>query len=834
MKTNRQELLKFFSTKSRFKLLQDSKHGLERETLRITPKATLAKTPHYTRLFGSALTNPYISTDFAEQQLELITPTYKSESAAIRGLKDIHTFIAQRMKDELFWPASMPSKLPRNENKIELATYGNSQEGQKRTIYRRGLGHRYGRKMQTICGIHYNFSFSDKLMNELYKKFVQPEQMKKEFVTETYFSMIRNFLELSWLDNYLFGAHPAVHKSYLNRRPAELTKFKDAYYGEYATTLRMSKFGYCCTIQSLMKVCFNCMNCYIRDLKKAVSTPHEPYTKIGLEKRGVKLQLNDHLLQMPNEYYAVIRPKQNILHGQNFLKTLERKGVRYLEVRTVDINPFDPVGVKREHLQFLHMLLAYCLIKEDQYLKAEDQVNMIKNHDNVALLGRKPGLTLIRKGRKVKLTTWGLQIMEDMKEVAELLDKNHKDQRYSKTLERQRQKFLDSEKTPSAKVLKSIKESGGYLKFYLKLANEHTEELKNQKLLSRSDEKLTAAINQSLVAKSDFEQRSGMYLDGYEDLEISTQMLIKEALNRKVRVEILDRKANFIKLSQGRKNEYIIQATKTAKDSYMSYLLMENKELTKIMLQRVGISVPRGGAFDNPKDALNHYPSFAATKHVIKPADTNFGISINFTVPNDFKSFEYGVNEAFKHGDTAIIEEFVEGKEYRFLVINGKVVSVVHREPAHVVGDGKHTIRELVDLKNHDPKNLRAEKEYLKIGTTEIQKLSEQKMQASSMPKKSEKVYLRDNSNVSTGGDAIEMSNEIDDDYKKIALKAAQAVDAKICGIDMIIQDIGTKPTKANYSIIELNFNPILKIHKFPNRGEGKDVEKALLDFLGF
>ena len=325
---------------------------------------------------------------------------------------------------------------------------------------------------------------------------------------------------------------------------------------------------------------------------------------------------------------------------------------------------------------------------------------------------------------------------------------------------------------------------------------------------------------------------------GFENLELSTQVLIGEALSRGIDVEVLDRGDNFISLKRDGRVEYVKQATRTSADTYISALIMENKEVTKKILSEHGIRVPAGKLYRNIDDACNDYNLYAGSAIVIKPNSTNLGEAVTvMTGDGNFKAFEQALVEAFTADEAVIIEEFIPGREFRFLVIDGKVTGVLHRMAANVTGDGKHTIRELVNIKNQNP--LRGEGynrplEKIKEGAHEEGFLKLQGKDFNYIPQQGETVYLRRNSNISTGGDSIDFTDLIMDEYMEIVVKAAEAVGAKICGADIIISDINAKPAESNYGIIELNFNPAIHIHTFPFEGENRHPAKAVLDLLGF
>lgn len=329
-----------------------------------------------------------------------------------------------------------------------------------------------------------------------------------------------------------------------------------------------------------------------------------------------------------------------------------------------------------------------------------------------------------------------------------------------------------------------------------------------------------------------------MLTKNFEGLELSTQILITEALARGVEVDVLDWDDNFIRLKKGNKVEYVKQATKTSADTYVTPLIMENKEVTKLILKEHGINVPQSTTVKDLEEALKKYPNLQGRDIVIKPKSTNFGEGV--LILRDLESqenYKTAVEQALRYDSSVMIEDFIEGKEYRFLVIQEEVVGVMHRVPANVVGDGLHSIRELVAEKNKSPmrgKGHVTPLEKISIGTVEENHLASQRKDANSVPERGEVVYLRQNSNISTGGDSIDFTDEMLKDYKIIAVNSARAVGAKICGVDMIILDVKAKPDESNHSIIELNFNPVLYPHDFPCQGQNRQVEKKVLDLLGF
>lgn len=322
---------------------------------------------------------------------------------------------------------------------------------------------------------------------------------------------------------------------------------------------------------------------------------------------------------------------------------------------------------------------------------------------------------------------------------------------------------------------------------------------------------------------------------GYEDMELSTQIVIKEALNRSLKVEILDREEQFISISSAKKTEYIKEATKTSYDSYITSEILGNKEVTKKILTANNIKVPQGENFSNFEVAISNWKNFENSKIVVKPKTTNYGMGITILDKNhNLELYKKALEVAFSLDKSVIVEEFAEGIECRFLVIDGKCIAVLHRVPANVLGDGESSIEELINLKNQDPRRGKGHKtplEKIEMGSTEKDYLSLSDKDFSSVPKKDEIVFLRANSNISTGGDSIDYTDLVDSKYKDIAVLAAKAVNSKICGVDMIAVNFAEF---SKYSIIELNYNPVLYFHNFPYSGKNRQVEKSLFDLLNF
>lgn len=825
--------LRLFSKNKANKLLSQSEHALERECLRVDKNGEISAKPHPKKL-GEALTNPYITTDFAQAQLELVTPRFKSEKAAIDFLTDIHNFVYKGLdKDELLWPTSMPCRLPKKERDIMLAQYGVSNEARRRTLYRHGLGLRYGRKMQTVSGVHYNFSFSQSFWKFLHQK--QKSKLSlQDFISEKYFHMMRNFLRYGWINSYLFGASPAIDKSYIKKRPKALNRCgRKTCYANNATSLRISDFGYNSKIQKQLIISFNNLEQYIQDIDYAVTTPNETYAAMGVYKKGQQIQMNDHWLQIENEYYSPVRPKQPHSAKETVRQALKERGVKYLEIRSVDIDFKSPAGISEDQLIFLHSLLLFCLFKQSPSFNKDQKKQALQNWNKVGFYGRNTDIALSIDRSEKTLLEWSDKIFHELKDITALLDKAHKNKKYSRNLQFQKEKLYDPDLTPSKQMIDEIVEKKNcFISLGLKFAELHKKAISSHK--SFREDLFKKSVADSIYMREGKEIYDEFVYEPYADMELSTQMIIRQAEKMKINVEILDRKDNFLLLSKGRKKHYVKQATFSSHDSVISYFQMDNKKVMKHLLKSHGITVPLGNDYSNIDLAISDYEKYRSKKIVIKPQNTNYGIGINFVKKNDPKGYQKSLQNAFHFDDSVIVEEFIQGKEFRFLVIDDRVISVIERLPANVVGDGEKTIKHLVDEKNHNPRNYKIEKYFIKLGEIERAHLSSQRMKLSSVPAKGKRIWLRSNSNISTGGDQLDVTDLIPDTYKKIARKAAAAASAKFCGVDIIIKNINQAPNSDNHSIIEINYNPMLYMHEFTINGPRRNIAKPVLKAIGF
>jgi glutamate--cysteine ligase len=439
-------------------ILQGGRKGLEKESLRVTPEGHLARTPH-PRALGSALTSEHITTDYSEALIELVTPTFTATWELLQYLLDLHQFVYRHLGSELLWATSMPGAISSDED-IPIADYGRSHIGRMKTVYRRGLGVRYGRMMQAISGVHFNYSFPLPFW-EAYADLLGSRDRGAAFVSGRYFDLLRNYRRHGWLVLYLFGVSPVVCKSFLKGRDYSLRDFTaDTAYEPYGTSLRMSDIGYRNRNQADLTVSVNSLDEYVRDLTHAITTAHPPYEALGVKVDGEYRQLNANILQIENEYYSFIRPKRVARSGERPTKALKRAGVEYVEVRALDVSAFDPVGVNQQKLRFLEAFLALCLLKDSPMIGAEEQRSLDENHLAVARRGREPGLTLWRDGREAPMRDWARELIDSLTGICEILDRGDASRPYSAALAAQRAKVEDAHLTPSARMMKDLTDSG--------------------------------------------------------------------------------------------------------------------------------------------------------------------------------------------------------------------------------------------------------------------------------------------------------------------------------------------------------------------------------------
>lgn len=498
---------------------RDGLKGVEKESLRVGPDGMLSTLPH-PRSLGSALTNRFITTDFSEALLEFVTPAFTNTWETLRFLCDIHQFTLERLGDEFLWATSMPCRLP-DEAQIPLARYGKSNVGRMKTTYRRGLGYRYGRKMQTIAGVHFNYSLPESFW-PVYQDLEGSTGAASAFRSSAYLGLVRNFRRYGWLVLYLFGASPAVCKSFTGSAGTGLVDFDpQTLYHPFATSLRMSDLGYSNRTQARINISLNSLDEYVSDLVAAISTPQAAFEKIGVKVDGKYRQLSANLLQIENEFYSPIRPKRVARSGERPTAALLRGGIEYVEIRSLDINAFDPAGINQNVMRFMEAFLIYCLVSDSPPLDDAGWDEAAANQVAAARRGRDPELRLVRGGKALSLSEWGGEILEGTHAVAELVDRASGNDDYVQAVEAQTGLLAHSENTPSARILNELRERDcGFFEFAMQASRGHKDyfhalaPLREERLAEFTEEAETSLVRQREIEESD-KVSFDRYLENY-------------------------------------------------------------------------------------------------------------------------------------------------------------------------------------------------------------------------------------------------------------------------------------------------------------------------------
>jgi glutamate--cysteine ligase len=512
----------FVATPQANPLLKGISRGIEKESLRVTPSGHIASSSH-PKTLGSALTHPSITTDYSEALLEFITAPSCSIDTVLKELEDLHRFTYRQIGNELLWVSSMPCQLGADDQ-IPIAKYGSSNIAQMKEIYRKGLGHRYGRAMQTIAGIHYNFSLSDKLWEALKEE--QNSQLSlKDFKSEGYFKLIRNFRRYAWLLLYLLGAAPAVCRSFVASRDHHLSPVgtdSHSLYQPNATSLRMGDLGYQSQAQSNLDISYNSLEQYIGTLRAALAEPYQQYADIGLkDEQGDYKQLNTHILQIENEFYSPIRPKRTAAANETPLQSLERHGVEYIEVRCLDVNPLIPCGINAQTIRFLDTFLLFCLFSDSPGISGEDSQRLSENMLRTVYNGRDPELTLWQNQNKRPLRHWGKEILENMLPIAHQLDlANQSNGQYSQALTEMQGKISELQATPSAQMLAEMAQNNEtYFRMAMRKAKEQRDQFTRGKIEAELEktysELATASHNKQAQIENNDTHSFDRYLADY-------------------------------------------------------------------------------------------------------------------------------------------------------------------------------------------------------------------------------------------------------------------------------------------------------------------------------
>ena len=507
-------------------LLKALSRGIEKESLRIRPDGSLALSPH-PRALGSALTHPHITTDFSESQIELITGVHANVAACLAELTEIHQFVYRHLGDEALWASSMPCRLPPDEA-IPIGQYGTSNIGRLKSVYRAGLARRYGRRMQTISGVHYNFSLPEAAMARLQAD-AGDARDSKAFRTDRYFALIRNFRRHSWLPLYLFGASPAVCRSFVAGRQHRLQELSsDTLYLPHATSLRMGPLGYQSDAQLSLAVSYNGLANYASSLHRALTEPYPQYEAMGVrDADGTYRQLATTLLQIENEFYGTIRPKRRIRRGERPLHALTERGVEYVEVRSLDVDPFSPVGVDPATMRFLDVFLLHCVLTDSPPDTPAEIGVIAQNQYRVAERGREPGLRLRRNGGEAALAEWGMSLVAECAPIAAALDAACGTHEHRRALAAAEARLTDPACTPSARVLQQMRERyhDSYVEFALAYSLQHRDEVLSLSLPDDAAARLQQMADESLAKQREIEAADEMAFDDYRRRYLALDVL---------------------------------------------------------------------------------------------------------------------------------------------------------------------------------------------------------------------------------------------------------------------------------------------------------------------
>ncbi|MDA3974213.1 bifunctional glutamate--cysteine ligase GshA/glutathione synthetase GshB [Enterococcus thailandicus] len=745
---------KLLEHSSAIPFIDQARFGIEREGQRVTHDGKLARTDH-PAIFGDRTYHPYIQTDFSETQVEMITPVTDSIDELFQYLDAIYDVTSRSMSDEeMIWPLSMPPALPQKDEEIMIAKLATFED----VLYRRYLAKEYGKRKQMVSGIHFNFEFGEELIRSL---FVQQTEIQEfaTFKTEVYLKVARNFLRYRWLITYLYGASPLSEANYF---------VDELHPHEPVRSIRNSEYGY--TNHSNVKVSYASMEQYLADIEQMIEEG-----KLSEEK----------------EFYAPVR-----FRGGKRVADVAKMGVRYIELRNIDLNPYHHLGISKEQVQFLQLFLVFMLWAPEGSSVDEWVEEGTLYNNRVALEGPLDQTAMYEEG---------LMLFAQMKEMVQALQ--HEE--LLPTIDKLAERLNNPSQTIAAQL--------------------YTE--------AQSDSQKAVAV--ALGRKYDAESHERPYqLAGFREMELSTQIFLFDAIQKGIQVKVIDEADQFLRLQFENHVEYVKNANMTSKDSYIVPLIMENKTVTKKILAEAGFRVPAGAEFTSMAEAKRAYSRFAKEAFVIKPKSTNYGLGITiFKEGASEEDYHKGLEIAFREDTSVLVEEFLPGTEYRFFVIDGQVQAILLRVPANVIGNGEQTVAELVAQKNQDPlrgTNHRAPLELIQLGDLEQLMLKEQGLTIDSIPAKDQIVYLRENSNISTGGDSIDVTAEFSDAYKEIAVAAVTALGAKVSGIDLIIPDKEIDPStdEKAYGIIEANFNPAMHMHVYPFSGTGRRLTLAVLKLL--
>lgn len=491
------------------KAIQKNLIGIEREGLRIKDTGCIATTKHPNNL-GSTLTNAYITTDFSESLLEIVTPAGSIDNT-INFLENTLGFVHQNLENnENIWPASMPCII-RGQSEINIAHYGSSNIGKMKEVYRKGLAHRYGKAMQVVAGIHFNYSFSDDFWR-IYQKKCENFQKLRAFKDNKYMGLIRNVLRYGWILYYYFGASNSVCKNFLhNYNQHNLIDFdKNTFYGPYATSLRMGDIGYQNTREDEagIKANYNSVCQYSKSLQSAMQTHFEKYEKFNTT--NDYQQLNSNILQIENEYYSSIRPKPKPEQGVMPSISLEKNGIEYIELRGLDINPLNPLGIDKNQILFIESFLMFCLTQESEPITSKEQVLIDENNKKVAHNGLDKNLKLTIENQEFLITDIIQKLNTEILKASEIFGSKH-----SIAVK----KIINSPATSSL-ILRHMQENKqGFWHFHHQKAHEYQRYFQNKKIDNNILSMLTQEVKNSIKKTEEIDKSDKInfntFLDNY-------------------------------------------------------------------------------------------------------------------------------------------------------------------------------------------------------------------------------------------------------------------------------------------------------------------------------
>ncbi|MEB4592496.1 glutamate--cysteine ligase [Candidatus Thiothrix sp. Deng01] len=513
-----EQRLRAIATNRLHPYLKNARTGLEKESLRVASNGQLSQRDH-PKALGSALTHPWITTDYSEALLELITPPQERAAQSLDFLLNVETFVYQQLGDELLWTTSMPCAL-NGEDSIRIAEYGNSNAGRMKHIYRQGLAWRYGKTMQVIAGIHFNYSIDEAFWRP-WQEMQGDSGSLREFRDAQYMALVRNLQRYGWLIIYLFGSSPAICKSFLGDRamPEGMEEFNQyTLYEPFGASLRMGNIGYTNSKESKtgVKVCYNTLETYVRSLRHAIATPCPKYAEIGVKVEGEYRQLNANILQIENEYYSTVRPKQPLEGFEKPTDALESRGIAYVELRSIDVNAFHPAGISRRQLFFLEVFMHFCLLQESPLVTADEFYAINHNQMLTAHHGRSPETRLDCLGNSVLLRDKARELLEAMRPVAEMLNAVHDEDCYTDCLDSQAQLAWNPDLTPSARMLEIMRDrQESFFAFASRKSQEHRDYFLHRQLTPELNLEFQRLAEQSLARQEALERGPEMDFDSF-------------------------------------------------------------------------------------------------------------------------------------------------------------------------------------------------------------------------------------------------------------------------------------------------------------------------------